>query len=145
MKNTKYTLDRLKHAAETSTNIVEFLNKIDASITSMSVRAFVKKKCLEYSIDISHFKQRRNKTRGNKKDFFVILVFDRNNGRRENSARLKRALIESGIVYQCKVCNLDPIWNNIDLRLEIDHIDNDPINNVRENLRFICPNCHSQK
>ena len=30
------------------------------------------------------------------------------------------------------------------LVLQIDHIDNDPLNNKQGNLRFLCPNCHSQ-
>jgi hypothetical protein len=30
------------------------------------------------------------------------------------------------------------------LRLEIDHIDGDYHNNLAENLRYLCPNCHTQ-
>ena len=30
------------------------------------------------------------------------------------------------------------------LRLEVDHIDGDYHNNLAENLRFLCPNCHTQ-
>ncbi|NDB82938.1 MAG: HNH endonuclease, partial [Alphaproteobacteria bacterium] len=28
--------------------------------------------------------------------------------------------------------------------LQLDHIDGDPYNHQLENLRFLCPNCHSQ-
>jgi ssDNA-binding Zn-finger/Zn-ribbon topoisomerase 1 len=35
-------------------------------------------------------------------------------------------------------------WNGKSIVLEIDHIDGNSENNSPENLRFICPNCHSQ-
>jgi len=43
----------------------------------------------------------------------------------------------------CSVCRIDS-WMDRPINLEIDHIDGDPFNNVPENLRLICPNCHSQ-
>lgn len=30
-----------------------------------------------------------------------------------------------------------------DVSLELDHIDGDPTNNEKSNLRFLCPNCHA--
>lgn len=46
--------------------------------------------------------------------------------------------------YQCELCG----WNKINPKsgktpLEIDHIDGDCANNTPDNLRVICPNCHS--
>lgn len=46
--------------------------------------------------------------------------------------------------YKCTECNIDNNWNNKELLLELDHIDGNKNNNIRENLRWICPNCHSQ-
>jgi len=43
----------------------------------------------------------------------------------------------------CEVCGIS-IHNNKPLKLECDHIDGDHTNNKIENLRLICPNCHSQ-
>lgn len=43
---------------------------------------------------------------------------------------------------KCLICNLSE-WNNIPLTLEVDHIDGDNNNNARDNLRGLCPNCHS--
>jgi hypothetical protein len=45
--------------------------------------------------------------------------------------------------YKCSCCGIDE-WNGKELILEIDHIDGIPDNNEPKNLRFICPNCHSQ-
>ena len=45
--------------------------------------------------------------------------------------------------YKCSCCNISE-WNNRPLSLEIDHKDGNPYNNDISNLRYICPNCHSQ-
>ena len=65
-------------------------------------------------------------------------------GRRESTAVLRRAMAESGIPYRCAICNCWPVWQGGTLILQIDHINGDPLNNERSNLRFLCPNCHSQ-
>lgn len=44
---------------------------------------------------------------------------------------------------QCSVCNLSE-WQGKEIVLEVDHIDGKHYNNNVENLRLICPNCHSQ-
>ena len=44
----------------------------------------------------------------------------------------------------CYICEWDkrnPVTNKVPL--EIDHIDGNSENNTEENLRLICPNCHS--
>jgi len=43
----------------------------------------------------------------------------------------------------CSVCNISE-WMGNPITLEIDHIDGDYTNNNEQNLRAICPNCHSQ-
>jgi hypothetical protein len=44
---------------------------------------------------------------------------------------------------KCLICNISE-WNNKSLVLHYDHIDGNNKNESRENVRFICPNCHSQ-
>lgn len=41
----------------------------------------------------------------------------------------------------CGWCMINPVTNKSPL--EIDHIDGDHRNNIEENLRLLCPNCHS--
>lgn len=62
--------------------------------------------------------------------------------RREKPHMLKRALIGSGIPYRCAMCGNEGTWLGVPLTLEVDHIDGDFHNNCRDNLRFLCPNCH---
>lgn len=59
---------------------------------------------------------------------------------------LKRYLFKCGFKtsYACELCG----WNEINPYTEknstqLDHKDGDNTNNCLENLRFLCPNCHS--
>ena len=45
--------------------------------------------------------------------------------------------------YRCEICNIQD-WQGKKLTLHVDHINGDPSNNHPDNLRLICPNCHSQ-
>lgn len=51
----------------------------------------------------------------------------------------KRLLVERD--YTCEACGIGNEYNGKPLSLELDHIDG---NNKIENLRILCPNCHSQ-
>lgn len=57
------------------------------------------------------------------------------------SAR-KRLLEETN--YTCQKCGTGNNWEGEPLSLELDHIDGNNKNRKRENLRILCPNCHSQ-
>ena len=43
---------------------------------------------------------------------------------------------------QCECCKRKT-WMNQPITLEVHHIDGDNTNNVIENLKLLCPNCHS--
>jgi hypothetical protein len=64
--------------------------------------------------------------------------------RRPSAHHLRRALNESGVPIECVGCGLGTEWNGRFLQLEVDHMDGNVLNNVLDNLQFLCPNCHSQ-
>lgn len=42
----------------------------------------------------------------------------------------------------CAICKGDGTWQGVPLSMDLDHEDGNPDNNVLENLRILCPNCH---
>jgi 5-methylcytosine-specific restriction endonuclease McrA len=71
-----------------------------------------------------------------------ILVVDSNY---TNNFRLKSRLVKEEILeYKCSECRNDGKWNGKPLSLQLDHINGVNNDNRIENLRFLCPNCHSQ-
>ena len=64
-----------------------------------------------------------------------------------NTNSLKKRLIKEGIKQnKCENenCSIVDVWNGKPLVLHLDHIDGDSTNHKLENLRMLCPNCHSQ-
>lgn len=57
---------------------------------------------------------------------------------------IKRRLIERGFQYICSECGVGGEYNRKPLSLQLDHINGINDDNRISNLRFLCPNCHSQ-
>ena len=58
---------------------------------------------------------------------------------------LKKKLLKFGVLEEkCYECPLKNEWNGKSLVLQLDHINGVHNDNRAENLRLLCPNCHSQ-
>lgn len=47
------------------------------------------------------------------------------------------------VEYKCSECGITE-HNSKPITLQVDHIDGNNSNHCKENLRWLCPNCHSQ-
>jgi hypothetical protein len=101
-----------------------------------------------YGLDTSHFspvirteRQRYNQRRRTAEEILVEEASAHTT--RVPSSRLKRALRELGVEERCASCGIETLWLGEPLPLEVDHIDGNWRNNRMENLRLLCPNCHS--
>lgn len=57
---------------------------------------------------------------------------------------MKKKLFKEGIKTKiCEICNITE-WQNAELSFELDHKNGDNLDHRIENLRILCPNCHSQ-
>jgi hypothetical protein len=59
--------------------------------------------------------------------------------------KLKKRLLEEGfLVNKCSECGLSDTWNGNPIVLQLDHINGINNDHRLENVRLLCPNCHSQ-
>jgi hypothetical protein len=143
MRN-KYTDEKIIGAVKISRSFNEVLKTLGGG-KSGSVYMHIKKRILNIGADISHFNPHWNKkNRGgkNKKTLSEILIL-RKDGNREKSERLKNSLIKSGVEYKCNICGIKE-WCGKNIVLHVDHKNGINYDNRIFNLRFLCPNCHSQ-
>ena len=59
---------------------------------------------------------------------------------------LRNRVVKTNVLgyYECVVCGSEPVHMGKELMLELDHINGIHNDNRVENLRWLCPNCHSQ-
>ena len=63
-------------------------------------------------------------------------------GKLQTSSYIHRYILEKQD-HKCAICCINE-YNKKPIVLELDHINGDSTNNQENNLRCLCPNCHSQ-
>ncbi|MFC8362405.1 HNH endonuclease signature motif containing protein [Streptomyces griseorubiginosus] len=143
----KWTRDILQPVVAASTSVNDVLRRLGLEVVG-GHHTNISRRIKAYGIDTSHFapvvrteRQRHNQRRRTAEE---ILVEDTSpDARRVPSTRLKRAMSEQGVKERCVMCGIEGVWLGEPLPLEVDHIDGNWRNNRCENLRLLCPNCHS--
>jgi Zn finger protein HypA/HybF involved in hydrogenase expression len=122
----------------------DFFRKIGSLPRGAKFRT-LNKRIEKLGLDISHFKSGADVTRLkiqlSKEEVLNRLVKDSF----INTASLKTYIKRYDLLDEvCSRCGNEGFHFGDKLVLQLDHIDGDPSNNYLENLRFLCPNCHSQ-
>lgn len=144
--NRKFTEEMLRVVVKFSKSFANVLRELNIRQAGGS-QSHIKRMCIKHNIDFSHFTgqaHNKGKISNRRKTPQEILVFDEFLEHRSKHLHLRRALIESGIKYECECCQNNGVWLGKPITLNVDHKDGDYRNNVQGNLRFLCPNCHSQ-
>ncbi len=136
----KYTKEVLESAVRESFSIMEVLRRLGVGTNSGGMHYHISRRIKSLQLDTTHFTGIRS-NRGRMCNGERMLVAG---AKKQHSDRLRKALLATGREEVCEICGQDPAWNGKPLRLPIDHVDGDNTNNQPENLRFLCPNCHSQ-
>ena len=143
-----YTKEWLEELCASSYSYSEVLRKAGRKPGGGSNET-LKKKILEYGIDVSHFTGQRWQAApsytpriGSKEKYTIEEVFTKNS---VISQKVMRGYVQRHnlIPYKCANCGCDGHWLDGEIALELDHIDGDNTNHSLENLRYLCPNCHA--
>ncbi len=126
------------------TEIIKKLGLRTAGGNFESIKGHIKR----LNISTAHF-NKKNQIKGllkysqNRKIQDKEFYIDNSRVTDNNSIRRKVAK-DSFLDYICQRCENGPTWNNEPLTLQLDHINGKHSDHRKENLRWMCPNCHSQ-
>ena len=148
-KITKIPINDLERAVKESYSAAETCRKLNLPDKNSSTTR-LKRYVLKNNIDISHWTgqlwakgktsldDKRIRTNKSTEDIFA----ENSNASPSYVRELirKKHLLE----YKCQICKMEPIWNGQELRFQLDHINGKRSDHRLENLRWLCPNCHTQ-
>lgn len=127
-----------------SSNVSEVLFKLGYSIKGNSwAFGLIKRRMSDLNLDITDFKGRSPKKLENEQKQVTDQELFRTNCKHNRNIIRRRIIKENLLPYKCAICGISS-WNGKTLSLELDHINGINDDNRLENLRFLCPNCHSQ-
>lgn len=130
-------------AIEGSISKKEVLNKLGLQASGGNYKS-LEKACESHGLPLPAFDYRSaGKNLNRPKEIPNEEVFVQNSTY-SNRTLIKKRLLKLGLENRCSECLLTPTWNGKRLTLQLDHINGVADDNRLENLRLLCPNCHSQ-
>ena len=144
-KPAKYTEQQLILAVKESKSFAQVMRIIGIKPSGGS-HSHISRRIKRLGLDTSHFtgKAHGSANLNARLTPEQILVNNPLQSQRRKPEHLRRALLEIGRNHECERCKCSNIWQDLPLSLHVDHINGNFRDNRPENLRFLCPNCHSQ-
>jgi len=140
----EYTDEQFVELIKNSTNISEVLFKLGYSVKGNSWGfSLIRKRMSELGISAKDFKGKSALITTNADREIDPNKLLSKNCKHQRTVLRRYIIKENLIPYKCAICGVTE-WNGKTLSLELDHINGVNNDNRLENLRFLCPNCHSQ-
>lgn len=142
------TKEKLENIIKPANSIVEVIKALDLPVHG-SLYKKINNLIKYYNIDTSHFSGKIWNKGKNVFDDSRLTKYTSDEIFSENSpaapSYVKKLIIQSKLLlYKCDSCKNSGEWLDKSLNLQMDHKNGNRKDHRLENLRFLCPNCHSQ-
>lgn len=142
----KFSKNELQELIDSSNSIKEIFEKVGLTAKGTGTYVTFYKRVESLGLDISDIKRRARNSQNKKikKDKTPLSEILVENSAYSRGSLKKRLLLENILQNVCSICGQLPEWNGKPLTLQLDHINGISNDNRIENLRIVCPHCHSQ-